>query len=43
MEEGGFRADVNISVSNTDKFGNRAEIKNMNSFKSIERALKYEY
>lgn len=43
MEEGGFRADVNISVSNTSKFGNRCEIKNMNSFKSIERALKYEF
>lgn len=42
MEEGGFRADVNISVSKTEKLGNRAEIKNMNSFKSIERALKYE-
>lgn len=42
MEEGGFRADVNISVSNTDKLGQRAEIKNMNSFKSIERALEYE-
>ena len=42
MEEGGFRADVNISVSKTEKLGNRAEIKNMNSFKSIERALNYE-
>ncbi len=42
MEEGGFRADVNVSVSNTDKLGNRSEIKNMNSFKSIERAIEYE-
>lgn len=42
MEEGGFRADVNISVSKTEELGNRAEIKNMNSFKAIERALEYE-
>lgn len=42
MEEGGLRADVNISVSKTSKLGERAEIKNMNSFKSIKRAIEYE-
>ena len=42
MEEGGFRADVNISVSNTDTLRTKSRNKNMNSFKSIERVLEYE-
>ena len=43
MEEGSFRADVNVSVHKVAKpFGNRHEMKNMNSFKSIQRAIEYE-
>ena len=43
MEEGEFRADINISVNKDgEDFGNRAEIKNMNSFRSIKRAIEYE-
>ena len=43
MESGSLRVDANISLSNPDgSFGTRAEIKNMNSLKSIERALEYE-
>lgn len=43
MEEGSFRADVNISVHKPNEpFGERHELKNMNSFKSIQRALDYE-
>ncbi len=44
MEEGSLRVDVNISISpvNSDKLGTRAEIKNLNSFKSIARAIEYE-
>ncbi|UTC24144.1 Asp-tRNA(Asn)/Glu-tRNA(Gln) amidotransferase subunit GatB [Candidatus Comchoanobacter bicostacola] len=44
MQEGSFRCDVNISVkpSKDAPLGNRVEIKNMNSFKFIQRALQYE-
>ncbi len=44
MEEGSLRVDVNISLSpiNSNIRGNRAEIKNINSFKSITRAIEYE-
>jgi aspartyl-tRNA(Asn)/glutamyl-tRNA(Gln) amidotransferase subunit B len=43
MESGSLRVDANISLSNPDgSLGTRAEIKNMNSLKSIERALEYE-
>lgn len=45
MEEGSLRCDGNISIrpKGTDKFGVRSEIKNMNSFKALEKALNYEY
>lgn len=45
MEEGSLRCDANISIreKGTEKFGTRAEIKNMNSFKALEKALRYEY
>lgn len=45
MEEGSLRCDLNVSVreKGTEKFGTRAEIKNLNSFKSVERALAYEF
>ncbi len=43
MQEGSLRADVNVSVHKKDEpFGTRTEMKNMNSFKSISRAIEYE-
>lgn len=44
LEEGSFRCDANISVrlKGTNVLNTRCEIKNLNSFKNIERALKYE-
>ena len=44
MEEGSMRCDANVSIRKrgTDKLGTRAEIKNMNSFRSIERAVDWE-
>ena len=44
MQEGSLRADVNVSVrkKGSEKFGTRTEMKNMNSFRSIVRAIKYE-
>ena len=43
MEEGSFRADVNVSVHKPNEpFGKRHEMKNMNSFKSIQRAIDFE-
>ncbi len=44
MQEGSFRCDANVSVrkSGAAKFGTRAEIKNLNSFRFIERAINYE-
>jgi aspartyl-tRNA(Asn)/glutamyl-tRNA(Gln) amidotransferase subunit B len=44
MEEGSLRCDANVSIrpKGSDKYGTRAEIKNMNSFKSVEKAIEYE-
>ena len=43
MQEGSFRADVNVSVHKPGTpFGTRTEMKNMNSFRSISRAIEYE-
>lgn len=44
MQEGSMRADVNISVMpmGSTKFGTRTEMKNMNSFKAIYKAINYE-
>ena len=43
MQEGSFRADVNVSIHKKgEPFGTRTEMKNMNSFKSISRAIEYE-
>ncbi|MDQ3525546.1 MAG: Asp-tRNA(Asn)/Glu-tRNA(Gln) amidotransferase subunit GatB [Chloroflexota bacterium] len=44
MEEGAFRCDANISIRATDDsfIGPKVEIKNMNSFRAVERALRYE-
>lgn len=45
MEQGSLRCDANISVreKGTEKLGVRTEIKNMNSFKALEKALNYEF
>ncbi len=44
MEEGSFRCDANISIrpKGSDTFGTRTELKNMNSFRNVEKALEYE-
>jgi len=42
MEKGEMRVEANISVSKTDDFGTKVEVKNLNSFKSVEGAIKYE-
>jgi aspartyl-tRNA(Asn)/glutamyl-tRNA(Gln) amidotransferase subunit B len=44
MQEGSFRCDANVSVRRTgdDKFGTRCEIKNLNSFRFMERAIEFE-
>ena len=44
MQEGSLRADVNVSVrkKGAAEFGTRTEMKNMNSFRSIVRAIEYE-
>ena len=44
MEEGSFRCDANVSIRprGSDRLGTRTEIKNMNSFKNVEKALAYE-
>ncbi len=43
MEEGAFRCDANISVRETGaSLGAKVEVKNMNSFRAVERALRYE-
>ena len=42
MEKGEMRVEANISVSQTDKFGTKTEVKNLNSFKVVEKAISYE-
>jgi aspartyl-tRNA(Asn)/glutamyl-tRNA(Gln) amidotransferase subunit B len=44
MQEGSFRCDANVSVRprGREKFGTRAEIKNLNSFRFVEKAIQYE-
>lgn len=43
LEKGEMRVEANISVSkDKDKFGTKVEVKNLNSFKSVERAIEYE-
>lgn len=44
MQEGSMRADINLSVRplGSSEFGTRTEMKNMNSFKAIHRAVQYE-
>lgn len=44
MEEGSLRCDANVSLRpvGTEKFGTRAELKNINSFRNVERAIIFE-
>jgi aspartyl-tRNA(Asn)/glutamyl-tRNA(Gln) amidotransferase subunit B len=44
MEEGSFRCDANVSLRprGREEFGIRTELKNMNSFRNVQRALEYE-
>jgi aspartyl-tRNA(Asn)/glutamyl-tRNA(Gln) amidotransferase subunit B len=44
MQEGSFRCDANVSVRprGATQFGTRAEIKNLNSFRFVEKAIQYE-
>ena len=44
MQEGSFRCDANVSVrpKGQKEFGTRAEIKNVNSFRFVEKAIEYE-
>src|SRR4051794_15839313 len=44
MEEGQMRVEANVSIRprGTEPFGTRVEVKNMNSFRSVERAIAYE-
>lgn len=42
LYHGNMRFDVNVSLSKTDKLGVRSETKNLNSFRSVEKAVAYE-
>jgi aspartyl-tRNA(Asn)/glutamyl-tRNA(Gln) amidotransferase subunit B len=44
MEEGSLRCDANVSVrrAGAERFGTKAEVKNLNSFRYLQRALEYE-
>jgi len=44
MEEGSMRCDANVSVmkKNSTEFGNRVEVKNMNSIRNVQRAIEFE-
>ncbi|MEO6523226.1 MAG: Asp-tRNA(Asn)/Glu-tRNA(Gln) amidotransferase subunit GatB [Mucilaginibacter sp.] len=45
MEEGSLRCDANISVrlKGAEKLGNRCEVKNLNSFRNVQRAIEHEF
>lgn len=42
IEEGSFRVDASISISDTEKLGTRVEVKNISSFNFLEKAIEYE-
>ncbi|OGG82011.1 glutaminyl-tRNA synthase (glutamine-hydrolyzing) subunit B [Candidatus Kaiserbacteria bacterium RIFCSPLOWO2_02_FULL_45_11b] len=42
MEKGEMRVEANISISSTDELGTKVEVKNLNSFRSVEGAIAYE-
>lgn len=43
MEQGQMRVEANISVSKDATLGTKVEVKNLNSFRSVERAIEYEF
>lgn len=43
MEKGELRLEANISVSKNAKMGTKVEVKNLNSFRSVERAIRFEF
>lgn len=42
MEKGEMRVEANISISDTETFGTKVEVKNLNSFRAVEKAIAYE-
>jgi aspartyl-tRNA(Asn)/glutamyl-tRNA(Gln) amidotransferase subunit B len=42
MEKGEMRVEANISVSKTNDFGTKVEVKNLNSFKAVEKSIEFE-
>lgn len=42
LEKGEMRIEANISVSDSEKLGTKVEVKNINSFKAVEKAIEYE-
>lgn len=42
LEKGEMRVEANISISKTEKFGTKVEVKNLNSFRAMESAIAYE-
>jgi len=42
MQKGQMRCEVNISVSDSEQLGTKVEIKNLNSFKAVEKSINYE-
>ena len=42
LEKGEMRVEANISISKSDMLGTKVEVKNLNSFRSVERAIAYE-
>ena len=42
MEKGQMRCEANISISTNEKMGTKVEVKNLNSFKVVEKAIEYE-
>ena len=42
MEKGEMRVEANISISDSDQFGTKVEVKNLNSFRAVEKAILYE-
>jgi len=42
LEKGEMRIEANISVSKTEDFGTKVEVKNLNSFRAVEKAIAYE-
>lgn len=42
LEKGEMRIEANVSISDTETFGTKVEVKNLNSFRSVERAIAHE-